>query len=253
MPSALEQSRIHDSYINEVWTAELTSSALEKMKGQTFRGYLSHIRSFVRQGKLLDIGCATGDLMKVAQQYGYDVYGVEVAARGAEVCAGIFGHERIISRELKKGDFPCGYFSVVTLFDTLEHVASPHDLLGIIHDLLAEDGILVMVTPDASSLSARISGGHWLHYKPEHLFYYSRRNIGKLLEPLFAIRKITCASKTISLGYAGAAIAFNTKSVVRTVIGRLLKGLPKGVKKMNARMPFGEMLVIAQKVRKGTI
>jgi SAM-dependent methyltransferase len=221
------------------------------MKGQTFRGYLGLIRSFVRQGKLLDIGCATGDFMQEARWCGYDVYGVEVAARGAEICAGIFGQERIHRRELKKGDFPCGYFSVVTLFDTLEHVFAPHDLLETIHDMLAENGILVVVTPDASSLSARMSGGHWLHYKQEHLFYYSRRNIRKLLEPLFAIREITCASKTISLGYAGAAIAFNTKSLIRTVIGRFLKGLPKGIKKMNARMPYGEMLVIAQKVSKG--
>ena len=62
---------------------------------------------------------------------------------------------------------------MVTLWDVLEHLASPNNELHTIHELLEDDGILVINVPDISSLPAKIMRWKWPFYLSVHLTYFT--------------------------------------------------------------------------------
>ncbi len=65
---------------------------------------------------------------------------------------------------------------MVTLIDVIEHVADPLDLLRQIEPALAPGGVLVVVTPDVSSLAARVFRKRWWHFRLAHVGFFNRRS-----------------------------------------------------------------------------
>ena len=57
-----------------------------------------------------------------------------------------------------------GPYDIVSAIDVIEHVDKPLDLLIEIRDLLAADGIGVLVTPDIGSITARLMRRKWWHF-----------------------------------------------------------------------------------------
>jgi hypothetical protein len=70
-----------------------------------------------------------------------------------------------------------GPYDVVSAIDVIEHVDKPLDLLRAIRDVLATDGIGVLVTPDVGSITARVMRRHWWHFRPAHIGYFNRHTI----------------------------------------------------------------------------
>jgi hypothetical protein len=72
-------------------------------------------------------------------------------------------------------------------------------------DKLRPGGLLSLITPDQSSLLARVSGRRWVEYhKPhEHLYFFSRRLMRRLLERAgFEVVRIGTAGKHVEVGFA---------------------------------------------------
>ncbi len=173
----------------------------------TFQKYLDRI---VRLGKksadgakkkLLDVGAATGFFMNLARGRGFDVTGVELCDFAAAK-----GRERglpIITGTLESARLPENYFDVVTMCDVLEHVTDPKNFLLEARRILAPEGLLVINTPDAESLVARILGKRWhLIVPPEHLHYLSPKNVGEFLcKNGFEIIENTTIGKRFTLQY----------------------------------------------------
>jgi 2-polyprenyl-3-methyl-5-hydroxy-6-metoxy-1,4-benzoquinol methylase len=131
---------------------------------------------------LLDVGAASGLLAAEAAALGLDATGIEPsralveAARrvhGVELVHGVLPHPELAERR----------FDLVCLVDVLEHVADPVALLECCADRLAPGGTLVLVTPDVSSLAARVLGDRWWHFRLAHVGYFD----GHTLE--HAVRK----------------------------------------------------------------
>ncbi len=135
---------------------------------------LQTISTHRSSGKLLDIGAGSGILVEEAQKLGYIAEGVEpskwlcnqAVERGLPVHHGTFPHVNINPP-----------YEVVTLIDVIEHVSNPVELLKSIHPIMAADGIGVVVTPDVSSLAARIMGYRWWHYRTAHIVYFNRTTL----------------------------------------------------------------------------
>ena len=62
------------------------------------------------------------------------------------------------------------FFDIITMIDFIEHVRAPMSILVKASRLLRPGGQLVILTPNADSLSRRLMGLRWLHYKVEHLY-----------------------------------------------------------------------------------
>jgi SAM-dependent methyltransferase len=139
-------------------------------------------------GRLLDVGCARGEFLHVARHH-FEVQGVEVSPTALTEARATLGHQ-VFAGDLLEANLPAAFFDVITLFSTVEHLAEPVAVLQECRRLLRDGGILVIKTPNFSSLNRRLLRGGWSGYKlPEHRFFFTpsgiRRLFGRVgLEPL---------------------------------------------------------------------
>jgi 2-polyprenyl-3-methyl-5-hydroxy-6-metoxy-1,4-benzoquinol methylase len=135
---------------------------------------LQSVRRYRPSGRLLDIGAGSGILVEAATRLGYRADGIEpsewmvrnAAGHGLKIQAGILPNKEI-----------SGPYDVVTLVDVIEHVSDPIELLVQARTVLASDGIGVVITPDVSSVAARVMGKHWWHYRLAHICYFERKTL----------------------------------------------------------------------------
>jgi len=139
-------------------------------------------------GRLLDVGCAKGEFLTVARRH-FEVQGVEVSPTALTQARATLG-DRVFAGELLEANFPGETFDVITLFSTVEHLQDPLAVLQECRRLLREGGILVVKTPNFSSLNRHVLRSAWSGYKlPEHRFFFSPGGIRDLfarvgLQPL---------------------------------------------------------------------
>ncbi len=129
----------------------------------------------------LDVGAASGLLVTAAEREGFDAIGIEPSRSLVEVARQLNGVE-LLSGVLPHPDLEGMQFDVVFLVDVIEHVADPVDLLRHCADRLADGGLLLVVTPDISSLAARLLGSRWWHYRLAHVGYFDRRSLERASE-----------------------------------------------------------------------
>jgi SAM-dependent methyltransferase len=146
----------------------------------TFVSYLELLEKlYPQKGRLLDIGAASGYFMKLAQDRGWQVQGIDISNYAVELA------------KKKVLDVLCGTiedvnlidnsFDVVTMWDVLEHIPSPRISLEKIKRWLKPKGLLAINTPDTSSWCAKIMGKKWhLYISPEHIYYYNPANLSLL-------------------------------------------------------------------------
>ena len=56
-----------------------------RLKEETMRWHLNQIRRFFDKGKILEVGSAMGSFLKIAQEQGFDVRGIEVSEKACEI------------------------------------------------------------------------------------------------------------------------------------------------------------------------
>ncbi|MFH1746096.1 MAG: class I SAM-dependent methyltransferase [Planctomycetota bacterium] len=130
--------------------------------------------------RLLDIGCGTGVFLDEARGCGWRVRGIEVseyaAAQASRQGIPVFC-ARVDTVPLASASFDC-----VTLWDVIEHMSDPLDVLRRAARALRPGGILALSTGDFTSLCARLSGPYWhLFSLPEHLFFFSLTSLRIML------------------------------------------------------------------------
>ncbi len=131
-------------------------------------------------GRLLDVGCGAGAFVQAMQARGWQAVGLERDAQAAQAA-----RERgldVRAGEAPTHPFAPRSFDVITLWDVLEHLERPREALQGIAQWLAPGGWLVLRTPDAGSLQARVFGRWWAGYDaPRHRAIYTRRALDALL------------------------------------------------------------------------
>lgn len=128
---------------------------------------------------LLDVGAASGVLVAEAEALGFDAAGVEPSAPLVELARSVgLAVERGV---LPHPAFDGRRFDVVTIVDVIEHVDDPVGLLRLAAAHLAEGGCMVIVTPDAGSVAARLLGARWWHRRLAHVGYFDRVSLERAL------------------------------------------------------------------------
>jgi 2-polyprenyl-3-methyl-5-hydroxy-6-metoxy-1,4-benzoquinol methylase len=148
----------------------------EPVLRKEFARTVAFIRKFVPCGRLLDIGCAYGFFLQEAKRY-YDVAGIELAADAAEHCRR-HGLNVVTGVADASTMARLGTFDVITLFDVIEHLPEPDEVLAHAARHLRPGGVLVVTTGDFASMAARVMGPKWrLMTPPQHLCFFTRESI----------------------------------------------------------------------------
>jgi 2-polyprenyl-3-methyl-5-hydroxy-6-metoxy-1,4-benzoquinol methylase len=151
-------------------------------RGKNFQRILKALgKIHPQKGALLDVGAATGILLYLARERGWETDGVEPSAWAVDIAKNKYGLT-LIEGSLETASLKKDSYTAVTLVDFIEHVSHPQEALSKIHETLKPGGTLCLVTPDIQSLAARAMGKGWWHFRPGHLAYFSKKSLHTLLE-----------------------------------------------------------------------
>ena len=175
-------SELHDLY-REMRDDEYLGE--EAGRRATANRLLDLIAAHVPSGRLLDVGCGHGLLLDEARRRGYDTVGLELSREGARHARETLGLDvREVPlegfSEGRNGDSP-GEFEAIVLADVLEHLDDPVAAIDRCAYLLKPGGALCIVTPDPSSLTARLAGSRWWGYLPAHTVLLPRKTLRELV------------------------------------------------------------------------
>lgn len=169
---------------------------------KTLRNVLHRLGETGGNGRrVLDIGCAGGAFPVAARELGFNPAGVEPSRWMADYARRTYGLD-VRDGILRPGMFPAGSFDMVTLWDVIEHVPQPHEVLTIAFELLKPGGLLLVNYPNVNSIAARLLGRRWPFWLSVHLFYYTRATIARQLSRAgFKVQWQESFSPSLPLGY----------------------------------------------------
>lgn len=118
------------------------------------------LASFIKGGKILDLGCGTGRLKKVIDN-SIEIHGVDFEQKRVELCKNL-GYASVHGLNIDENTLPYSdnYFTTVACFDILEHLYNPLKLLKEANRVLENGGRIVIASPNI---------GFWL-FRIFHLF-----------------------------------------------------------------------------------
>lgn len=177
-----------DSYYAKMSKYEFTHT-----KGEVAASYREHFKKifdFISHGiknkdsKILDVGCSTGDLLRVFKENGYtNLHGMDPSR---ECIKKLREEEDIIGIVSALNDFETYVsvkFDVIILSAVLEHIVDLKSTMNIIKSLLKPRGILFIEVPNAG----RFNRDNFIftpcqQFSIEHINYFSHWSISNLLK-----------------------------------------------------------------------
>jgi len=135
--------------------------------GDAYRRYVLYPRLVKRlSGRLLDVGCGIGDMLKFRP----NSVGVDINERTVAYCRRI-GHEAHVMQP-DQLPFDSASFDSVLLDNVLEHIAEPAPLIAELSRVLPAGGRLLIGVPGVSG---------W-HADPDHKVLYDQNTLVNHLE-----------------------------------------------------------------------
>ena len=140
----------------------------ERVFGPKFGRYRDWIATFLRDGRSIDIGTATGLFPSLLKAAGFDAEGTEYNRASAEWGAAHYGIEiRVGGLELIASELDS--FDLITMTDVLEHTEHPLHALQTASKSLKSHGYMLITFPNIRSVEshyqrnlARLTGRQWL-------------------------------------------------------------------------------------------
>lgn len=134
------------------------------------------------QGKdVLEIGCATGDLLSKIKKAGANAKGLEISEFAADM-ARKRGFEVITGTIEDYSKIGYDKVDIILVLEVIEHVLSPTRFIQHCTDLLKPTGLLILSTPNYTC--TKRFGKDWLGFKTsfEHMYFFSEKSIEKMVE-----------------------------------------------------------------------
>ena len=168
------------------------------------RHHLRQIRRHARRGRLLEVGAGNGNVLVEARRRGFEVRGLEPNPIQAAFIRDKLGIPCFESLDEVGRDRTVEPFDVIYHRDVLSHFFDSLEEFSTLNDLLADGGTMVFETGigDVDHSYFRLIP---LFQLPDHLFFFSDRNIDELLRRTGFIRVATrryCAAARSDGGVA---------------------------------------------------
>jgi len=145
-------------------------------------------RLLPEQGRVLDLGCASGGLLALLRPRAGHIAGLELSASAAAAAAQI--GDLVVQGALEDPDLPFeeGSYDLVVLADVLEHLADPVAALRRAVGWTSPGGAVLLSVPNVAHWQARLTlaRGRWPAeesgtFDASHLRWFTREAVGDLL------------------------------------------------------------------------
>ncbi|MBI2118358.1 MAG: glycosyltransferase [Elusimicrobia bacterium] len=172
----------------------------KKCRMITYAAKKRKIEQLVSSGSLLDVGCADGSFLELFDS-SWKSEGVEISESMVQQISEK-KRKNIFCGDLMKLNGKERVYDVITMWDLIDHVPLPLQVIEKASALLKPGGFLFLNVGDRNSLFAKLNRKRWyIFIPPTHLYYYNKKSIIKLLvEGGFKIIKISYPGKYVTLG-----------------------------------------------------
>ncbi len=133
-----------------------------------------------QKGRLLDIGCGTGEFLNYCTQKGWNTLGIEPDENARK--QGIENYSLDIKEEVFLKKIAADTIDVISMWHVLEHVYNLDERIEEIKRILKPDGTLFIAVPNCDSFDATFYKEFWAAYDvPRHLYHFRKENIKQLM------------------------------------------------------------------------
>ena len=212
---------------------------------RTYAGFLPSFKARLPSHRAaLDIGAGDGAFVEQLLAAGFsEPVGIEPSTAPIEAARPDI-RPRLRQGLFDPGDFAARSFSLITCFQTVEHLADPGSVLKQIYGLLEEGGAIFVVCHNRRALSARILGLKSPIFDIEHLQLFSPQSIRCGLESSgFTEVSVQTVRNRYPLRYWSRLLPFpaRVKGPLLTFLGRSRLG------SMQVSLPAGNIAAIGFK------
>jgi 2-polyprenyl-3-methyl-5-hydroxy-6-metoxy-1,4-benzoquinol methylase len=171
----------HDAPDHQVGYVNYLADGARRGQRMEARSRFATIKKFYRrkEGRCLEIGCATGEFAALLHNKGWEVTGIDISEEAI----------RHAKARFHSIDFRCvdvanldneEKFDLVCAFEVIEHVLSPGEFLQQAARVLSDEGVLVLSTPNYDC-ARRLGPESWIgfHTSFEHLYFFSPTTVQK--------------------------------------------------------------------------
>lgn len=205
--------------------------------------------------KVLDVGTAVGIFISANETSGerFQITACDISLDACNHIKKTYPTVKVLNEDIQ--NLPPNNFDMVTLWDTIEHIPHPKDLLTAIKNQLSKGGYFLFSTPNTKSFEWEVM--HTDHVQllpPGHVNLYNKENITSLLKNNgFIVKDIVTMNPSLDLTYIRNEIEKESQSVSKKAAVSLFdlifqeSTFDSMLNSMRKNRMGGNMVVVAKK------
>lgn len=157
------------------------NSTYQYVRKYTLLKKLQLVSKYYRTGKILDIGCGTGEFLNTCKLAKWDTTGIEPDVDARNMAISNFGLNVIPESEINS--LQDASFDIISMWHVLEHVPRLNERLDDLKRLIKPSGVIIIAVPNCDSFDAKFYRENWAAYDvPRHLYHFTPKDIELLFK-----------------------------------------------------------------------
>ena len=179
-PDELQIYYQSDEYISHSGSKKgIVNSIYVKIRNYTHSKKLKLVSKLSIGKNILDIGCGSGELLKLFKDNEWQTIGIEPNTNARNYAINSLGLKVLDEEGLSS--IPDKSKDVITMWHVLEHVSDLNLRITELKRIIKENGVILIAVPNYLSYDANYYGKFWAAYDvPRHLYHFSQEIIKKL-------------------------------------------------------------------------
>lgn len=148
----------------------------DKITPSQQKAYYSYSKKYIKNKKVLDVGCWTGRYTSFASNYAKKVFGIDPSHEAIDYARKKIPKASFFVGTVESLPFKDNFFDVVVFLAVIEHIPKGTELQALIeiNRVLKKGGYLILDTANSNILSILLDPAYFLighrHYSQAHLY-----------------------------------------------------------------------------------